>query len=91
MRVQNDSALGHVGAAIGIECIRLSRDTIDLSSSTQVDQLIQQLELRPGADGWIGLPCADYTPWQHMNIHRHGQAFEESLHQRRKKSKKMLN
>ena len=84
------STLGQIASSIGVECIRLSRDNIDLSNSTQVDQLIQQLDQRPGADAWISLPCTDYTPWQHMNVHRHGQAFEEKLHQRRKKSKKMF-
>ena len=86
----SDSALGHASAAIGVECIRLSRDTIDLSDSKQVGQLIQQVEQRPGADAWISLPCTDYTPWQHMNIHRHGEQFEKKHHERRKKSKKMF-
>ena len=86
----SESVLGHVSAAIGVECIRLSRDTIDLVDSNQVDQLLQQVELRPGADGWISLPCTDYTPWHQMNIHRHGEAFERKLHGRRKKSKKMF-
>ncbi|CAL1172843.1 unnamed protein product, partial [Cladocopium goreaui] len=22
------------------------------------------------ADAWVSLPCADFTPWQHMNVHR---------------------
>ena len=86
----SESVLGHVSAAIGVECIRLSRDTIGLADSNQVEQLLQHVELRPGADGWISLPCADYTPWQHMNIHRHGEAFDRKLHERRKKSNKMF-
>ena len=84
------SALGHASAAIGVECIRLPKDTINLADSKQVDQLIQQVEQRPGADAWISLPCADYTPWQHLNIHRHGEEFEKKPHERRKKSKKMF-
>ena len=89
-RCSSDSALGHVSAAIGVECIRLSRDTINLVDPKQVGQLLQQVDLRPGADGWISLPCTDYTPWQRMNIYRYGEAFERKLQERRKKSMKMF-
>lgn len=51
----------------------------------QVEQVLQKVGLRLGADGWISLPCADYTPWQHMNIHRHGKDFQKKRQESRKK------
>jgi hypothetical protein len=85
-----NSILGEMCESVGIEGIRLSRETIDLADGRQVSQLLEHVEQRPGADGWVGLPCTDFCPWQHMNIHRYGAQYEKKLRKRRKHGLKMF-
>lgn len=84
------SILGERCEALGVECIRLSRDIIDLADPDQVSQLVEQVSERPGADLWLSLPCTDYTQWQHMNASLYGEMFQKKLKERRKKSKKIF-
>jgi len=60
---------------------------IDLQDEGQVSKLITPADDRKSADAWVSLPCTDFTPWQHMNVHGHGWGFQEK---RRKQAKKML-
>ena len=80
------SELTEAAAAIGVNSIRLSRATLDLSEPTHVAQVQGQVQACPGCDIWLSLPCADYCPWQDMNIHVHGPSFENNLQKRRKNS-----
>ena len=85
-----NSIMGEMCESVGIEGIRLSRETIDLADGRQVSQLLEHVEQRPGADGWVGLPCTDFCPWQHMSIHRYGAQYEKKLRKRRKHGRKMF-
>ena len=85
-----NSAIGEVCDELGIEGIRLSRNVIDLQKEDQVSQLITQVDDRKAADAWVSLPCTVFTPWQHMNVHRHGCSFQHKPEKRRKQAKKMF-
>ena len=61
------SSLGQRCEAVGIECVLLTKTTIDESEPDQFKQLVCQVRERPGADLWVSLPCADFTQWQKMN------------------------
>ena len=63
----------------------ISRNVINLQDEGQISQLITQAD-----DAWVSLPCTDFTPWQHMNVHRHGWGFQQKLEKRRKQARKML-
>ena len=56
----------------------ISRNVINLQDEGQISQLITQADDRKSADAWVSLPCTDFTPWQHMNAHRHGWVFNRS-------------
>ena len=56
----------------------ISRNVINLQDEGQISQLITQAD-----DAWVSLPCTDFTPWQHMNAHRHGWGFQQKLEKRR--------
>ena len=83
-------AIGDVCDEIGVEGIRLSRNVIDVQDEGHVSQLITQADDHKTADAWVSLPCADFTPWQHMNVHRHGWGFQQKLDKRRKQVRKMF-
>ena len=85
-----NSAFGEVCDELGTEGKRLSRNVIDLQDEEQVSQLITQADDRKAADAWVSLPCTVFTPWQHMNVHRHGWRFLHKLEKRRKQAKKMF-
>jgi len=51
----------------GIECVLLTKTTIDESEPDQFKQLVCQVRERPGADLRVSLPCTDFTQWQKMN------------------------
>lgn len=63
-----NSMLGEMCESVGVEGIRLSRETIDLARTCR---------RRPGADGWVSLPWTDFCPWQHMNIHQYCAQYEK--------------
>ena len=84
------SELTEAASAIGVNSIRLSRTTLDLSEPTHVAQVQGQVQACPGCDIWLSLPCTDYCPWQDMNVHVHGPSFEKKLQKRRKNSRGML-
>ena len=73
-----------------IEGIRLSRNVIDSQDERQVSQLTAQADDRKSADAWVNLPCTNFTPWQHMNVHRHGWGFQQKLGKRRKQARKIF-
>ena len=66
------------------------RNLIDLPDEGHVSQLITQADDHKTADAWVSLPCTDFTPWQHMNVHRHGWSFQQKLEKRRKQARKMF-
>ena len=82
--------MGGVCDEIGVEGIRLSRNMIALQDEGQVSQLITQPDDRKSADAWASLSCTDFTPWQHMNAHRHGWGFQQKLEKRIKQARKMF-
>jgi hypothetical protein len=61
-----------------------------LQDEGHVSQLITQADDHKTADAWVSLPCTDFTPWQHMNVHRHGWSFQQKLEKRRKQARKMF-
>ena len=84
------SVLGEMCDRIGVEGIRLSRDTLDLADENQVAQLLDQVDQRPGADGWVSLPCTDFCPWQRMNVHRYGEEYAKKLKKKRRHARNMF-
>ena len=90
MHVQKTQYWGEMCESVGVEGIRLSRETIDLADGRQVSQLPEHVEQRPGTDGWVNLPCTDFCPWQHMNTHRYGAQYEKKARKRRKHARRMF-
>jgi hypothetical protein len=82
--------MGEICDEIGVEGIKLSHNVIDLQEEGRMSHLITQSDDCKSADAWVSLPCTDFTPWQHMNVHRHGWGFQQKLEKRRKQARKML-
>ena len=85
-----DSVIGIRSAAIGVDCIRLSRGVLDLCNPEHVSQAIMQLQSVPGADAWVSITCTFYSPIQRLNVSQYGKKFERKLNQGRKETRLML-
>ena len=86
----DSSELSQAASEIGINSIRLCRSMIDLSNEEHVKQVQGQVEASPGCDVWLSLPCTEFSPWQNMNVHRHGAKYGKGLRNRQEKSKLMF-
>ena len=86
----NDSILGQVSSSIGVECIRLSRDVLDLTDPLHLSQALGQIDAVPGADTWVSVVCAHHSPLQHLNKHLHGQPYQKKLKKKQKESIALL-
>ncbi|CAE7223113.1 RPS6KA5, partial [Symbiodinium natans] len=86
----DSSELSQAASEIGINSIRLCRSMIDLSNEEHVKQVQGQVEASPGCDVRLSLPCTEFSPWQNMNVHRHGAKYEKGLRNRQEKSKLMF-
>ena len=86
----DDSNLGQVSNSFGINCIRLSRSTIDLCDDSQLEQALGQVEHLPGADAWVSVVCSYHSPLQHLNKFVHGPEYREKLKRKQKNSIRLL-
>ena len=86
----NDSILGQVSTSIGVECIRLSRDVLDLTDPLHLSQALGQVDAVPGADIWVSVVCTHHSPLQHLNKHLHGQPYQKKLKKKQKESIALL-
>ena len=84
----DDSEIGFVSAMHGVDCLRLGLSTLDLAKPEHVAQVSGQV--KHGAPLWISLPCTEHTPWQSMNVHKHGAEYKARLEKRRARIRKML-
>ena len=57
----NDSVLGKVAESINVDCIRLSRDVLDLTDPEHLSQALGQVDALPGSDTWVSIVCT-YLP-----------------------------
>ena len=55
-----DSMLGEVGAACGVQVVRLCSRDIDLSDDKAIDKLLDQVQAAPVASTHCSIECA---PW----------------------------
>ena len=86
----DDSIIGQVAEQIGVKCVRLTRKLLDLEKAEDVQQAGGQLEEVPGADVWVSITCAHFSPLQHLNEAVHGATFAKKLKKAQSKSIKML-
>ena len=85
-----DSMLGEVGAACGLQVVRLCSRDIDLSDGKAADQLLDQVQATPGASTHCSIECAPWSSGQHMNIATRGPAYQKELDAKRAQSRHML-
>jgi len=86
----NDSVLGKVAESINVDCIRLSRDVLDLTDPEHLSQALGQVDALPGSDTWVSIVCTYHSPLQHLNEYLHGEKYKRKLKQNRKQSIKLL-
>lgn len=82
----NNSVLGQVAESINVDCIRLSRDMLDLTDPDHLSQALGQVDAMAGADTWVSIVCTHHSPLQHLNKHIHGRSFQRKLKQRQKEA-----
>ena len=85
----DDSIIGQVAEQIGVKCVRLTRNLLDLEKAEDVQQACGQLEEVPGADVWVSRTCTHFSPLQHLNEAVHGATFAKKLKKAQSKSIKM--
>ena len=85
-----NSNLSKVAQEVGVRAIRLSRDSIDLADSAQVDQLQGQITQTEGADILMSLPCTYHSQWQAMNVYKGGRSYARKLKANREWVESML-
>ena len=66
-----ESELGKVSESIGIAHIRMTEHANNLSDPKVVEQMCEALETLKGVDLCGSLPCAVWSVWQWMSIHRY--------------------
>ena len=86
----DDSIIGQVAEQIGVKCVRLTRNLLDLEKAEDVQQACGQLEEVPGADVWVSIACTHFSPLQHLNEAVHGASFTKKLKKAQSKLIKML-
>ena len=86
----NDSVLGKVAESINVDCIRLSRDVLDLTDPEHLSQALGQVDALPGSDTWVSIVCTYHSALQHLNEYLHGEKYKRKLKQNRKQSIKLL-
>ena len=84
------SMLGEVGAACGVQVVRLCSRDIDLSDDKAIDQLFNQVQATPGASTHCSIECASWSSCQNMNIATRGPAYQKELDAKRAESRRML-
>ena len=77
-----DSMLGEVGAACGVQVVRLRSRDIDLSNDKAIDN--------PGASTHCSIKYAPWSSWQNKNIATRGPAYQMELDAKRAESRHML-
>ena len=85
-----DYMLGEVGAACGVQVVRLCSRDIDLSDDEAIDQLLDQVQATLGASIPCSIECAPWSSWQNMNIATRGPAYQKELDAKRAESRRML-
>ena len=86
----DDSIIGQVAEQIGVKCVRLTRNLLDLEKAEDVQQACGQLEEVPGADVWVSITRTHFSPLQHLNEAVHGASFTKKLKKAQSKLIKML-
>ena len=84
----DDSEIGLASVLFGVDCLRLGMSTLDLANAAHVEQAKGQV--KPGSPIWLSIPCTEHTPWQRMNIHRHGPAYKDRLKKRQARIRRMI-
>ena len=84
------SIIGELASNVGIQCIRLSRSTLNLCDPVHVNQAIGQLDSTPGADAWASVTCTHHSPIQNLNIQMYGKKYKRKLNERRAESETLL-
>ena len=84
----DDSEIGLASVLFGVDCLRLGMSTLDLANAAHVEQAKGQV--KPGSPIWLSIPCTEHTPWQRMNIHKHGPAYQDKLKKRQTRIRRMI-
>ena len=82
--------LGEVGAACGVQVVRLCSRDIDLSNDKAIDQLLDQVQATPGGPIHCSIECAPRSSWQKMNKATRGSAYQKEHDAKRAESRHML-
>ena len=77
--VRKIRSIGQQAEALGVNCVRLCRSTLDLCDLDHVQQAIGQLEAQPGADAWASVTCTHHSPIQNFNLHMHGKPYAKKF------------
>ena len=85
-----DSALGEIAKEFhGVKVIRITK-SFNILDPERVAQLHDLVESTPGVSMHASLPCAVWSQWQEMCIHRYGTEYAEKLAQGRLQALEML-
>ncbi|CAE6955300.1 GIP [Symbiodinium natans] len=84
-----DSMIGHLGPELGVQVVRLCRESINLEDPLAIDQLIHQVSATPGCCIHGSLECGPWSAWSRMNLATKP-GYLEKLTAEREKSRKLL-
>ena len=85
-----NSTLGQVNEELGINQFRLTEENSDVSNPQQVEPLKKLVQLFPGCDLWVSIPCGPWGNWQAMNERRWGRKFKDRVKKQRDRSRRVL-
>ena len=72
-----ESNLGKVGEEVGVQVIRLCKESIDLSDDQAIDQLCEQVKALPGCSLHRSIECRPWSAWQRLNMKKHPRLCEK--------------
>ena len=86
----DESMTGKVGKDLGVHVVRGSENHLSGEEKRTMKVLHDIVDTKSGADLSNSLPCDQWSQWQTLNIHQHGQASADELEARRCKSRLLI-
>ena len=85
-----DSEIGIQGSKTPhVEVLRCTLKD-DVTTKQGMQRCVDYVREFPGTHLFASIPCTPWSPIQELNIHQHGQSFEEYLAEERRKSLKLM-